>query len=311
MIKYVYICSAGHSGSTLLDLLLGSHSKIESMGEISHLPKNIALNTLCSCGTTMSDCPAWQPIIQDLGNQLKTNLYQNPYKLNTGYPKAVTIVDHKQQTRLYLLKRKFVHGVVYLENRYGVNLLALFGRKFIQSLEHHFLLYDTVRKHRKVDIVIDSSKTYLEAIALYRKKPDAVRILVLSRDGRGVMYSNMKRNLGQRNGLIGWKHYYARTLPLLEKHVSPEHSLRVHYEDIAQKTGDELARICKFLGQEYEPAMLNFTAHEHHITNGNDMRFSDSSDIRLDTSWETGLTEEDRQYFEGVAGKLSRKLGYH
>jgi hypothetical protein len=179
-----------------------------------------------------------------------------------------------------------------------------------ESLDHRFLIYDTVRAHQNVDIVIDSSKTYLEAISLYRQQPDAVRIILLSRDGRGVMYSNMKRNLGRRKGLVGWKHYYSRALPLLNRHLSPEHFLNVHYENIAQKAGKELARICEFIQLEYEPEMLNFTAHEHHITNGNDMRFSDTSEIRLDTSWETSLSDADRKFYDRVAGNLSRSLGY-
>ena len=45
MVDWIYICSAAHLGSTLLDLLLGSHSRVASLGEISKLLKNIALNT--------------------------------------------------------------------------------------------------------------------------------------------------------------------------------------------------------------------------------------------------------------------------
>ena len=51
MAKYVYISSAAYSGSTLLDLLLGSHSRIESLGEISFLAQDLAVNNRCTCGT--------------------------------------------------------------------------------------------------------------------------------------------------------------------------------------------------------------------------------------------------------------------
>ena len=98
MIKYLYICSAGHSGSTLLDLLLGSHTRIESLGEVSHLPKNIALNTKCSCGENVRECSVWKPILDQLGERLGADLSKTPYKLNTGYPKATTVVDHNRQT---------------------------------------------------------------------------------------------------------------------------------------------------------------------------------------------------------------------
>src|SRR5690606_236057 len=39
----VFICSAGHSGSTLLDMLLGTHSRAESLGELVNLPLDIEL----------------------------------------------------------------------------------------------------------------------------------------------------------------------------------------------------------------------------------------------------------------------------
>jgi len=308
--KYIYICSAGHSGSTLLDLLLGSHSLIESLGEISHLPKNITLNTQCSCGETVQSCPMWKAILSDLGEQLHTNLFQNPYALNTGYPEATTVVDRNKQTKVYLVIRKFVHGLIYLDHRFGFNMFSGFTRVFKESLNHRFMMYDAVRKYTHTDIVVDSSKTYLEAISLYRQCPENVRLIILSRDGRGVMYSNMKRQLGRKNGLVGWMHYYSRVLPLISRHVAKEHTLTVHYEDLANHTENELARICDFIGVDYESAMQNFTSHEHHITNGNDMRFSESSEIRLDTSWQTNLTKDDLDYFEREAGELSRSLGY-
>lgn len=310
MSNYVYICSAGHSGSTLLDLLLGSHSRIESLGEISHLPKNIALNTDCSCGAKLTHCNVWKPILISIGEKLNADLFVTPYALNTGYPKAVTVVDRSHQTPYYLLERKFVHGLMYLELKHGLTLLKSTKKKFYQSLDHRFLLYDSVKEHQKVGVVVDSSKTYLEAIALYRMRPQQVKIILLTRDGRGVMYSNMKKNLGRRHGLVGWKHYYSRALPLLEKHVKQEDFITVHYEDLAERTNDELERLCQFLSLDFEPSMRDFSAHEHHITNGNDMRFSRSSEIRLDNSWKTGLTKKDLQFFDRLAGKLSRSLGY-
>lgn len=281
-----------------------------SLGEISHLPKNLALNTKCSCGADVHDCPIWKPIVLTLNEKLDTNLATNPYALNTGYPKATTVVDRNRQTRLYLLKRKFAHGLVYLEQRFGLNLLKSCKHNFYDSLDARFMLYDTIREKTGADIVIDSSKTYLEGLSLYRKNPEEVRIIILSRDGRGVMYSNMKRNLGRKNGLIGWLHYYSRFLKLLERHVAPEHALNIHYEDLALNTKVEIGRICEFLQVDYEESMLNFSSSEHHITNGNDMRFSASSEIRIDADWQKNLSEHDLQYFEHKAGNLSRKMGY-
>ena len=72
----------------------------------------------------------------------------------------------------------------------------------------------------------------------------------------------------------------------------------------------ELKRICRFLNIEFENNMLNFASHVHHITNGNDMRFSKSSEIRADTAWLHKLSEADRASFDRKVGDINRSLGY-
>ena len=58
---YLYITGRGHSGSTILDILLGNSSQIESVGELlAGLSR--ADREPCSCGATMSDCGFWREV---------------------------------------------------------------------------------------------------------------------------------------------------------------------------------------------------------------------------------------------------------
>jgi len=62
MIPLVYVAGTGHSGSTLLDLLLGTHSRIESVGEfkrIGRLYEAPQIKQTCTCGEPFSTCPFW------------------------------------------------------------------------------------------------------------------------------------------------------------------------------------------------------------------------------------------------------------
>lgn len=62
MIPLVYIAGTGHSGSTLLDLLLGTHSRIESVGEfkrIGRLYEAPQIKQTCTCGKPFASCPFW------------------------------------------------------------------------------------------------------------------------------------------------------------------------------------------------------------------------------------------------------------
>ena len=309
-IKYIYICSAGHSGSTLLDLLLGSHSQIESLGEIIHLSKNVSLNTRCTCGKPVRACPVWKQVVSILNEQLGIDIFNAPYALNMGFPLPLVIKDKVHTTLRYKLKRKFLRGLRYIELRHQVNFLKYFLNPIYEGIENTVLVYEAVRTVLQSQIIVDSSKSYLEAVGIYNKNPDNVRILLLYRNGRGVFYSFIKRNFSRNTSLRAWKNHYERAIPLLEKYVNDNHLLRVKYEDIVQDPTAELKSICKFLNVEFEKNMLNFACHVHHMTDGNNMRFSKSSEIRADTAWQHKLSEANRAFFDRKAGDLNRSLGY-
>lgn len=310
MVDCIYICSAAHSGSTLLDLLLGSHSRVASLGEISKLPKNIALNTRCSCGKPVRSCSFWQEVLRIVGERIGVDIPADPYALNMGYPKSSTVVDKAHQTPAYLMRRKVTLALVYLQQKFGMDALSTFTKSFQEGLDNNLLVFDVVRKILGVNMIVDSSKSYLKAVGLYLKRPDKIRLIFLTRDGRGVMFSNLKRNRSRRHGLYHWKKYYSRSFPLFRSNVSEEHMLHVRYEDLASNSTKELTRICDFLGIQFEASMLDYASHVHHITNGNNMRFSKSSTISLDISWHDKLSESDQHYFERKAGRLNRQLGY-
>lgn len=310
MVDCVYICSAAHSGSTLLDLLLGSHSKATSLGQVVQLPKNLALNAPCACGAAVRSCDFWQRIVRALGDQIGADLMANPYALNLGYHRSTVSVDKSHQTAAYLVRRRLALALAFLQLRFGLNFPRPFAGPFDQSMDNLLLLYDLVRQIVGTDMVVDSSKSYLVAAALYRKRPDKVRVILLRRDGRGVMYSQIKRQRSRKRGLNSWMKYYTRAIPLLETVVSPEHLLYVKYEDLATQPEEELRRICHFIDLDYQAAMLDYTGSVHHNANGNDVRFSTTSTIRLDTLWEEELSVEDQLFFERSAGTLNRSLGY-
>lgn len=58
-IKLIYICSLGHSGSTLLDVMLSQHSKFFGLGEMMFFDEWMEDDLLCSCGQTLEDCEFW------------------------------------------------------------------------------------------------------------------------------------------------------------------------------------------------------------------------------------------------------------
>ena len=69
MKKLLYIASLPHSGSTLLDLMLGGHSRCIGLGEIARFLERDLENSrqaICSCGNTMDDCAFWGQVASRL-----------------------------------------------------------------------------------------------------------------------------------------------------------------------------------------------------------------------------------------------------
>lgn len=306
----VYICAAGHSGSTLLDLILGSHSKTVSLGEITQLPKNYALNTGCTCGSPVRDCAFWQQVLHRLTQQLNIDIEKNPYALDLGFIDARVVIDNNQQTKWYNLRRRLVTGGAYLHWRYGLPGLSRFTKVFERAMKNNLALYDVVREVSGADIVVDSTKHYMKAIGLYRSASENTRIILLTRDGRGVFYSNVKRNFGRKRSLASWLNHFSRALPLFARQLPATAVMQVCYEELCRDPVATIQSVCKFIGIDFEPAMLDFASHTHHIANGNDMRFISSSEIRCDERWRDELQQADKDYFRRHAWRLNQQLGY-
>lgn len=307
--RYVFICSAGHSGSTLLDLLLGGNRQVTSLGEITHLPKNLALNTRCTCGAPVRSCELWSAVIADISLEMGVRVETNPYMLDLGFIDAHKVIDKSHQTFWYKVIQKWLLGFYYLYLRYGIPLIPAIGRHFDRVSENNWRLYETVLRATGKSVVVDSSKSYFKALAFYRHYPQDTRIIALARDGRGVFYSGLRRGARPRAAYYAWRHHYAHALPLYKRQLDPEHLLFIKYESLAREPAAELHRICSFLKITYEDGMLNRNDTIRHITNGNDMRFS-TGPIRLDETWRNALTASQTHYFDIRGKKLNSSLGY-
>jgi Sulfotransferase family len=69
-VRLILIGSSSHSGSTLLDLMLGSHSAVSSAGEMNRLSL-FSEDRLCTCGSTVARCPYWSHVLARLATRLR------------------------------------------------------------------------------------------------------------------------------------------------------------------------------------------------------------------------------------------------
>lgn len=75
--QVLYITSRGHSGSTLLSLLVSGHSQVVSAGELKMLSNPDPQRRLCSCHRQVpSECPFWGAVEQRVKDRVGCSLDQ-------------------------------------------------------------------------------------------------------------------------------------------------------------------------------------------------------------------------------------------
>lgn len=150
--------------------------------------------------------------------------------------------------------------------------------------------------------------------------PDA-RIIVCVRDVRDflVSYGGMKsvlkaHHVGRYRQLFHpvvtsllWVSTMRR-IPIVERQVAPEHMMILRYEDLVREPEAAALRICRLIGEEFEPAMLS-------------VQQNNSSDCSTRTAaggiyassvgrWRDSLPPEQAAVAQRIAGKWLTELGY-
>lgn len=292
-------------------MFLGGHSRIGSTGELSLIGKALALEQTCSCGASLRTCEAWRRVF-DLMRLHGADWPDRPYSLRLWDQLAWGKVDRRQQTagftwgvrwrRAWMTARAWLP--THLANAVPMPAVLLKAR------DNKMALYDAIAEAWDCDVVVDSSKSFHEAVELAQRWPERVRLLVVTRDGRGVYHSRRTTGRPRAESVKGWRQYYRRALPLIEDRIPAAQCMRIRYEDLASDPAIVGKSICDFLGVPFEPGMLDLGRATRHLVNGNQTRFSAGQGIRLDERWRSELGGDELAYFLAHGGELNRQLGY-
>ena len=130
--------------------------------------------------------------------------------------------------------------------------------------------------------------------------PDA-RFVHLLRDPRDVARSSI--HMGWAGHVyFGVDHWIdsEQEFASLSRLVGPERILAVHYEMLVREPGAELARICAFLGEKFDPAMLDYAQSSTY----------EAPDPSLLEQWRRKLSPREVALVEARVGDLLYKAGY-
>lgn len=144
--------------------------------------------------------------------------------------------------------------------------------------------------------------------------PDA-KIVHLVRDGRDVVLSQksvewMSGNLPKL--VLDWR--WKTTIAHKVGAVIGDDFLEVRYEDLVCRSEEVLRRICGFLGEAYDPAMLNYSRRAKTVVPSESLKWHQNSirppDPQQLHKWKRHLTRAERIVFEQLAGETLDLFGY-
>ncbi len=295
--RVAYILGYGRSGSTVLDLILGSLPSCTSVGEISNLYEWRAAKRPCACGKELDKCDQWSGILE----------------------------SHEQAGGGSTKLLRSVEGLLGLFQLLWGTPNSRRYREYKKSVES---LFDSIARHRGVTLISDSSKstraTVGRFLALQKLTKYDVKGVFLVRDGRGVMWSEMKRAgspehtrrsrsrfVNATRCALSWT--MTNILSLLVKSVAAKDSvLLMRYEDLCQTPVESIRRLAEFLDLSLDPAVLEgeIQMKAGHTVAGNRLRFASELRLKPDTEWMSKLPNLYRNLFWIITFPVARRLGY-
>jgi Sulfotransferase domain len=296
--KVLYILSDSFSGSTLLDITCGTIPGVFSAGEIIHLPwelyrdkneDNPRPEGWCSCLKKYSNCPVWLKILDKLNEKVGFNIYNEPYRFQIGF------LPRKRLNRFEMPGERILQYLIHpLLQWKTTNRIS---NKIITSRHHNsvinsWILFDTISECLGITHVVDSTKDPVRLSTLHNARPNDVLPIVLIRDIRGVVHSNLKRKKDPLKAARIYAKYYKDTLRTLK--LSNQRYLLIKYEDFVENPIKERKRIAAFVGKNDE-SPLEIDTHQHHLVGGNAMRYRGKMSIRSNEVWKKELSGDLEQ----------------
>lgn len=304
MIPVIYIVGAGRSGSTILAHLLGELDGYVSVGELRNLWISAVLQrSLCSCGSTIVDCPFWSPIVEDLrlDDRVEAEAVTNWQKRHLSAARPTNLM----LTRTDSKKRKDP-GL----NRYADGLRDL---------------YAAVARRSGAKVIVDSSKGPIDAAVLGAVEGIVPYYVHLVRDPRAVIYSWSRQKaadpqgdrLFSRRGTLKatatWVAHNAET-EVVRAMTRHRRWQLLRYEDLVAHPARYIGAIQEMIESvpdERPAAGRSAVLHTQHSLGGNPVRFQTGRvEIRSDDEWRTKLAPRKRALVKAAAFPLLRRYRY-
>lgn len=331
-VRVLAITGLERSGSTILDLVLGNHPDIESVGEVANLASNgwvsresfLAIDPkdrrvpICTCGKRLDvlyvdapdeACPFWSSVRREWVERA------DPESIES-YPK---LRNYFERTKPALLIQQ------YLRLLYERRRLSASFRSYARLTRAFF---ESIRAVSGKPVIVDSTKSPVRAFALGMVPGIDLYVIHLVRDGRGVVASLRKTFKKDVQAGIMWDHKGRPMWKAIARWIvmnlaaewsctqpGPKRTMRLRHEDFVANPRGALERIGSLIELDFtdvaDAATSGKPMQAGHNVGGNRTKKSEVITLRPDAQeWRTALSAKEQRLSWALMGWLMRRYGY-
>lgn len=288
-IKVLYILGGGHSGSTILSLILGTAPEIFDAGEIKFFNEHKIPNhpmwryieNVCMCGKDALDCPFWQRVESKFDRKLNIFHYSSIFeKFNA----------------LYKILSPF--------HRVSKNNNANDDYELLRAI-----LAEARADNPSTNIILDASKSVARLMHLMSHSDIDVQVIFMIRDGRA--YANSYRKAYKKwfsRWMMQWIIINFLSLRYIRKEKIDFYYLS--YNALCLEPEKHLSameeRFNINLPSEYIELINN---QEYHVRAGNPSRteLKEFTGLQLEENWRTELPAFYRNLSTAILSPFNRR----
>ena len=286
-VRVLYIAGYRRSGSTVLHNLLGQINDFFAVGELRNIwSHGLARNVDCGCGRRFANCPFWKKVVAEA--------FGSAQNINAGA--MVRTTRQAIFRRLPLLA--FSRGRVRLRSQFA---------GYIRRLA---VLYKAVQSISGCRVIVDSSKVPLYAHLLSCASGIDVRVLHLTRDARGAIFSCITSGLPARP--LAWDGVNIGAEMLRRYSGIPYTHQR--YEDFCRRPQHVTADLLRWMNEEQPLPFVDgktfYKRPTHSVAGNPSRRDTGRTEIRASDAWKREMNTKEVVTTTALTGPLLARYGY-
>ena len=280
-IPLIYILSNGRSGSTILDMLLGSFPGIWTLGEAQLLPLELNVGGVCGTGETIRDAAFWKDLVDTIRFE-EEDMSVSYFRRTNAHGSHTGAVLRRQ-----LLEMFGGRGEPDRIERYGRLNYEFFARVIQHAEAHGFA--------DRIHWLVDASKDPYRLMWLQRSGYFDIRVIHLTKQPPAFVYSTARHEGGKISKYmvlrmtLRWIIENAIMKRVCDTCFLPTQVYPLAYETLANDAAQSFRKI----GEHFNIDLADYAPHRfreyaNYGISGNKSRW-ENAQVRLDEKWKTQL----------------------